>query len=160
MNVFTFLKNWAAKEKTYADHWFEIDERLRFITVGLVNTVVRYLIFVGLGVWFSVARYQLILLGSWLLSSLTAFLAYKILVFATAGNHFKEYMKSLLIWTLSYILNSLLLEVLVKTAGVNVYLAQAAVVVLITVINYLLFKHFAFKQQKRGFWEKVYAVFE
>ena len=22
------------------------------------------------------------------------------------------------------------------------------------------FKHFAFKQQKRGFWEKVYAVFE
>ena len=69
-------------------------------------------------------------------------------------------MKSLLIWTLSYILNSLLLEVLVKTVGVNVYLAQAAVVVLITVINYLLFKHFAFKQQKRGFWEKVYAVFE
>lgn len=160
MNVFAYLKNRLTTEKTYIDHWFGIDERLRFIMVGLANTVVRYLIFVGLGIGFSAARYQLILLGSWLLSSLTAFLAYKVLVFATAGNHFKEYMRSLLVWTLSYILNSLLLGVLVEAVGVNVYLAQAAVIVLITAINYLLFKHFAFKQKKRGFWEKVYAVFE
>lgn len=158
--ILAALKNWYRREKNYIDHWFDIDERLRFVVVGLVNTVIRYLIFVGLGLWWSVAYYQRILLASWLLSSLTAFLAYKILVFATEGNHLREYLKSLTVWTISYFLNAAMLELLVKRWELNAYLAQAMAIAVITVINYLLFKHYAFKQKKTGFWEKLYGVFD
>lgn len=154
------IKFWAVKEKSYIDNWFSIDERIRFIVVGLGNTVIRYLIFVGLGIVTSIHHYQLILLASWLLSSLTAFWAYKALVFVTQGNHLKEYMKSLTVWTLSYFLNAWILELLVNKLNTNAYLAQAVAIAFITVINYLLFKHYAFKQKKIGFWEKLYGIFD
>lgn len=154
------VKSWVVKEKSYLDNWFVIDERIRFIIVGFGNTVIRYLIFVGLGILTSIERYQLILLASWLLSSLTAFWAYKVLVFATQGNHIKEYIKSLTVWTLSYFLNAGVLELLVNTLKTNAYLAQAVAIAFITVINYLLFKHYAFKQKKVGFWEKLYGIFD
>lgn len=158
--LISILKNLLIRDKTFMQKWFQLDERWRFLIVGLGNTLIRYLIFVGLGLWLSVVRYQLILLLSWLLSSLTAFLAYKFWVFATQGNHLKEYMKSLLVWTVSYFLNSVMLEFLVTYINLHVFLAQAAAIAVITVVNYLLFKHFAFKQKKVGFWEKVYGVFD
>lgn len=149
------------KPSTPPQPWFSIDERIRFVIVGLGNTVIRYLIFVVLGLLFSVSRYQLILLSSWLLSSFTAFFAYKVLVFGTEGNHLKEYLKSLMIWTLSYIINALMLELLIKLVGLNAYVSQALAIMSITVINYLLFKHFAFKKEKKlTFWEKLYSIFD
>ena len=159
-SFFAYLKRLTIKEKSFADNWFQLDERLRFVTVGLANTVVRYLIFVGLGLWLSVEHYQYILLASWLLSSVTAFLAYKLLVFKTEGEHLKEYLKSLLIWAISYFLNAGILKWLVGSLNMNAYLAQAAAIAVITVINYLLFKHYAFKQKKIGFFAKLYGVFD
>ena len=158
--VYAYLKHLTAKEKNYSDSWFQLDERLRFVTVGLANTVVRYLIFVGLGLWLSIEHYQCILLASWLLSSVTAFLAYKLLVFETEGEHLKEYLKSLLIWTISYFLNAGMLKWLVGGLGIKAYLAHAAAIAVITVINYLLFKHYAFKQKKTGFFAKLYGIFD
>lgn len=157
--IFISLKGWYRREKSYLEHWFELDERLRFIVIGFGNMAFRYLIFVGLGMWLSVKHYQWILLGSWLLSSVAAFWALKTFVFATKGNHLKEYLKSLGVWTISYALNAGILELLVGWS-VNAYLAQAVAIVVITIINYLLFKHYAFKSQKRNFWEKLYGVFE
>gem|GEM_PF-176959 len=148
------------REKNNIVNWFNIDERIRFVIVGLGNTLIRYLIFVVLGIVTSIDYYQIILLASWLLSSLTAFWAYKILVFATTGNHWREYGRSLLVWTLSYFINAGILELLVRGLRFNAYAAQAFAIAAITVINYLLFKHFAFKTQRKTFWEKVYGFFE
>ncbi len=139
--------------------WFSLDERLRFITVGLVNTLIRYMIFVVIGLISGITRYQLILLASWLLSSVTAFLAYKYLVFKSDGSHWQEYLKSLLIWTLSYFINAFFLAVLVTRWGWNAYLAQALAVTAVTVVNYLLFKHFAFKIKKTGILDRFYDFF-
>lgn len=158
--IFISLKSWYRREKSYLEHWFELDERLRFMTVGIGNMTLRYLIFVGLGLWLSVEHYQWILLGSWLMSSVVAFWALKTLVFATKGNHLKEYLKSLSVWIISYFLNAGILELLIKNWSVSAYLAQAAAIVIITIINYLLFKHYAFKQKKRYFWERLYGVFD
>ena len=148
------------REKNNIVDWFNIDERIRFVIVGLGNTLIRYLIFVVLGIVTSIDYYQIILLASWLLSSLTAFWAYKILVFATTGNHWREYGRLLLVWTLSYFINAGILELLVRGLRLNAYAAQAFAIAAITVINYLLFKHFAFKTQRKTFWEKVYGFFE
>ncbi len=121
---------------------------------------IRYLIFVLLGLAFTVNRYQIILLATWLSSSVIAFLSYKYLVFRTEGNHIKEFVKSLLIWCLSYVLNALLLGFLVGRLQWNVYAAQGLVIILIVVINYLLFKHFAFKKQKESWLEHLYNLWE
>ena len=141
------------KEGNMARRWFLIDEKVRFVIAGIVNMAIRYLIFVLLGLAFSVSRYQL-------LSSVIAFFSYKHLVFRTEGNHLKEFVKSLLIWCLSYVLNAALLEVLAGRLAWNVYLAQAAAIVLIVAVNYLLFKHFAFRQQKKSLLEHLYNLWE
>ena len=148
------------KEGNMARRWFLIDEKVRFVIAGIVNMAIRYLIFVLLGLAFSVSRYQLVLLATWLLSSVIAFFSYKHLVFRTEGNHLKEFVKSLLIWCLSYVLNAALLEVLAGRLAWNVYLAQVAAIVLIVAVNYLLFKHFAFRQQKKSLLEHLYNLWE
>lgn len=148
---------WLIKEKEAVSRWYETDERIRFIIVGMANMAIRYLIFVLIGVFFSLLHYQYVLAFSWLLSSVTAFFAYKILVFRTDGNHFKEYLKCIATWTVSYVINVGMLQFLAAGMKMNVYAAQAVAIVIITIINYLLFKHFAFKQEpkKLTWWEKI-----
>lgn len=157
----TRIFNWFQKEKSYLEHWFDIDERIRFALAGIVNMVLRYLFFAFLVLFFSEKKYQLLLFATWLISSVWAFYSYKYLVFQSSGSHFKEYLKSIAVWTVSYFINAALLAVWVGRLGGNVYLAQGGAVAVIVVINYLLFKHFAFKQPKplTG-WERFLRIFD
>lgn len=158
--MFEKIRSILMKEKTYINHWFEIDERIRFVVVAIGNMLLRYLIFVMIGVATVMIHYQAVLALSWLLSSVFAFMALKWLVFKTEGSHLKEYGRSLLVWTLSYLINAVLLGILVREIGVNVYLSQAVVLTLITILNYLLFKHFAFRQTKPlSAWERAVKFF-
>lgn len=150
----------VGSQMSLSRRWFALDEKVRFVIAGSCNMGIRYLIFVLLGLAFTVNRYQIILLATWLSSSVIAFLSYKYLVFRTEGNHIKEFVKSLLIWCLSYVLNALLLGFLVGRLQWNVYAAQGLVIILIVVINYLLFKHFAFKKQKESWLEHLYNLWE
>ncbi len=153
------IKSWFVKEKSYLDHWFEIDERWRYLTVAVGNVTLKYLLFALLLSVYA-EHYQICLFLSWLLSSFSAFAGYKFLVFATEGNHWREYFKSTAILGWSYLLNSLLLWILVGKMLLNPYAAQALVLSVLTLFNFVLFKHFAFKTQKVHFWEKIYAVFD
>ncbi len=150
----------VGSQMSLSRRWFALDEKVRFVIAGICNMGIRYLIFVLLGLAFTVNRYQIILLATWLSSSVIAFLSYKYLVFRTEGHHIKEFVKSLLIWCLSYVLNALLLGFLVGRLQWNVYAAQGLVIILIVVINYLLFKHFAFKKQKESWLEHLYNLWE
>ena len=150
----------VGSQMSLSRRWFALDEKVRFVIAGICNMGIRYLIFVLLGLAFTVNRYQIILLATWLSSSVIAFLSYKYLVFRTEGNHIKEFVKSLLIWCLSYVLNALLLGFLVGRLQWNVYAAQGLVIILIVVIKYLLFKHFAFKKQKESWLEHLYNLWE
>ena len=144
----------------FAQKWFALDEKLRFVIAGTVNMGLRYLIFVALGLIFSVGRYQLILLSTWLLSSGLAFASYKYLVFRTEGNHLKEFAKSVLIWVISYIINAFLLALFVGDFLWNTYAAQAVAVAIIVVVNYLLFKYFAFHHRPKSLLERIYNLWE
>lgn len=142
--------------------WFALDERLRFIVMASLNMVLRYGLFVVLGVVFGTLHYQKILLFMWLISSVIAFYSYKTLVFNTQGNHLKEYGKSVLIWILSYVINAFVLDLLVAKAQLNVYAAQAVAISFLLITNYLLFKHFAFRKPETLWsrWEKMLRVFD
>ena len=39
MSIISIVKAAIIKEKTMIDHWFELDERLRFITMASLNMV-------------------------------------------------------------------------------------------------------------------------
>ena len=135
-------------------NWFLIDEKVRFLVLAMTNMFFRYVLFVFLGALFSVLHYQAVLVLTWALSSVVAFFSYKILVFRTEGNHLKEYGKSLLIWCLSYFVNAMKLLW-------NVYVAQGMAILFLAAVNYLLFKHFAFKQpRKRTLLERLYNLWE
>ncbi len=143
-------------EKEKFSRWLQIDERIRFVSVGFCNMGLRYVLFVLLRLFWAI-HYQIILMFSWLLSSVVAFFAYKTLVFRTEGNHFKEYLKCIATWSVSYGINVVILQGLVSGFSWNVYISQAIAIVVITVINYLLFKHFAFRPEPKPLtvWEKL-----
>ncbi len=161
MSIINIVKAAIIKEKTMIDHWFELDERLRFITMASLNMVLRYLIFILLSLAFGSIHYQFNLLLMWLLSSFIAFYSYKKLVFDTQGNHLQEYLKSIGIWILSYIINAALLSLLVSRLQWNLYLAQGAAIGVLLISNYLLFKHFAFRRPAPlSLWEKILSMFD
>ena len=156
-----FLKNIFIKEKTLLDHWFETDERIRFSILASLNMGLRYLLFVILSLIFTTLHYQLTLLLMWLISSFIAFYSYKKFVFNTQGNHLQEYLKSIAIWILSYFINAGILSFLINRYQINLFLSQGIAICFLLISNYLLFKHFAFRQPsplKR--WEKLFRLFD
>ena len=61
----------------------------------------------------------------------------------------KEYLKCCSTWAVSYLLNVVILELLVKFAIKNVYVSQFISIFLVSVVTYVLFKYFAFKVKNR-----------
>lgn len=129
------------------EQWFRLDEKIRFFILASLNMGIRYFIFVMIGLLTGMTHYQFVLLCSWSLSVFIAFYSYKYLVFSSKGHHFFEFMKSIVIWITSYFLNVFLLMFLVEQIKWNVYIAQGTIICFIFLINYFLFKHFAFSQK-------------
>lgn len=71
-----------------------------------------------------------------------------------------QYAKSLLIWICSYFINILILTFLIEREHWDPYLAQAAAISFLLIVNYLLFKHFAFKPHRPSLLAKIYDIFD
>ena len=130
---------------TVYQKWMQLPEKIRFLMVGGYNTAVSYIIYVLL-VFFGLGA-QMALLLSFFISSINSYFSQKFFVFATKGNYLKEYSKCLSTWVGSYILNAILLFLLMKT-GLNAYIAEFIVLVILTVYRYVVLKYFAFKDKK------------
>ncbi len=128
--------------------WFKLPEKIRFLLVGGFNTVVSYLMFVGFIYVLGQDKYQLSLGLSWLLSSIISFSTQKIFVFETRGHWMSEYVKCLCSWSIGYVINAGALELSISVLALNVYIGQAAAIILTTIVTYLLFKYFAFKRRE------------
>ncbi|MFI3241047.1 MAG: GtrA family protein [Alphaproteobacteria bacterium] len=135
--------------------WFSLNDKIRFSIMCSFNMSIKYALFILLGILFSTFHYQIILALSWFLSSVLAFYCYKILVFQSQGEHIKEFCKSILVWTISYIINAFCLEFLVTKCKLHPNTAQAIIIGSLFIINYFLFKHFAFKTEK-NWCKKIY----
>ncbi len=127
------------------NHWFKLDDKIRYIFVGGFNFCVSYLIYALFCYIFGISFYQWALVLSWVISSLISFTTQKLLVFKGGKNWFSEYIKCCSTWTISYIINALLLEIIVKYIGINIYLGQLIATLTVAFITYILFKKFAFK---------------
>ncbi len=124
-------------------HWMRLPQKIRFLLVGGYNTVFSYglyALFVYIGI-----KAQVALLLSFAISSINSYVTQKIYVFATKGDYFNEYVKCLCTWTGSYAINAVLLFIFMQAMGMNAYLAELIVLILLTIYSYVALKYFAFR---------------
>lgn len=129
-------------------NWCKIPDKIRFLFIGGINAAISYFIFAFSVYLLGQEHYQICVVLQWTISSVFSYLNQKFFVFCTKGNYLKEYLKCCSTWTVSYFLNVIILELLVRFAIKNVYLSQFISIFLVSVVTYVLFKYFAFRVKK------------
>ena len=127
--------------------WFSLDDKIRFVIIGCINAGISYLIFALCLFIFGDSLRQLCVALQWIISSVFSYLNQKFFVFNTRGNYVKEYLKCCSTWFVSYLLNVLILELLVKFCIKNVLVSQFISLLTVSIVTYVLFKYFAFSKK-------------
>ena len=135
--------------KNLYEKWCKIPDKIRFLFIGGVNAAISYIIFAIALYILGDKNYQACVILQWTISSVFSYFNKKFFVFCTKGNYLKEYLKCCSTWAVSYLLNVIILELLVRFAIKNVYLSQFISIFLVSVVTYVLFKYFAFKTHKK-----------
>lgn len=128
--------------------YISIDDKIRFVIAGCINAAVSYAMFAVALFIIGESHYQLCLALQWILSSIFSYFNQKFFVFCTKGNYLAEYLKCCSAWAVSYFLNVIILEILVRFVIKNAYISQFISLFLVSVCTYVLFKYFAFKQKE------------
>lgn len=126
------------------EKWCLIDNKIRFVLIGCINAAISYVIYAIALFVLGDIHYQICVALQWGISSIFSYLNQKFFVFCTRGNYVQEYFKCCTTWLVSYLINVLILEVLIKF--MNAYIAQFISIFLVSVVTYVLFKYFAFKK--------------
>lgn len=123
------------------------DDRVRFLVIGGVNTVVGYglFVFVQRLIGDHVSYFGSVLIAH-LGASLLAFFLYRHWVFRVRGNLIVDFLRFQLVYVAPLLANLLALPFLVAVAGINVYVAQAMIVVVTSVVSYVGHKFFSFRR--------------
>lgn len=125
--------------------WCKISDKIRFLLIGGINAAISYIIFAVALYILGDKHYQACVVLQWTLSSVFSYFNQKFFVFCTRGNYLNEYLKCCSTWAVSYCLNVVILDLLVRFVIKNVYLSQFISIFLVSVVTYVLFKYFAFK---------------
>lgn len=120
-------------------------KELRYLMVGMLNTVVGY----GLGVGSYMAGYPYFsLVGIGVISNVLAitfsFMTYKCLVFQTQGQWLRKYVRAYLGYGSTALFGTALLWFLVGQLVLSIWLAQAIIVIVTTVSSYFGHSRFTF----------------
>ena len=125
--------------------WCKLPDKLRFLLVGGYNAAFSYIIYIIAVKLLGEGHYQICVALQWSISSIFSFINQKVFVFCTKGNWIKEYLKCCTTWVVSYFLNAIILELIVKYVSKNVYIDQLVSIFIVSIVTYVLFKYFAFK---------------
>ncbi len=122
-------------------------EQLRYLLVGAYNTAFGYLFFAVLVVLFADdVHYTLLLLVSHVVSTLNAYLGYRLFVFRVRGRFLRDLFRFWSVYGAQIAVNLVVLPVFVRVSGLGVLPSQAVIVAVTTVATYLAHKHFSFRR--------------
>lgn len=125
------------------------DERVRFLFIGILNTVFGYLTFTFLQYFWGP---RITIFGSLYIShaiaSTVAFVLYRKFVFHVQGHLWHDFGRFQLVYVLPLLVNTFLLPALILWFSLNVYIAQALTMAILTVGSYLGHKFFSFRRKK------------
>lgn len=123
------------------------DEMIKYLIVGGFNTVFGYLIGV---IGFLLLQNKMHILFIAAISNILAismsFLTYKTLVFKTKGDWIEEYLKCYMVYGSTALLGGLLIWIFVDYLSLNIWLAQAIVVLVTVCVSYFGHKKYTFKK--------------
>ncbi|MHB1472276.1 MAG: GtrA family protein [Dermatophilaceae bacterium] len=127
------------------------DQRVAFLVVGAVNTVVGYLFFaaflVTVGQWWGKPwGYLAALVCAYVVAVLFAFVLYRFVVFRVRGHVLGDLWRFATVYVSSLAVNLVLLPVLVEFAHLRVLLAQALIVFVTSVMSWMGHKHYSFRR--------------
>ena len=125
------------------------DERVRFLVVGGINTVVGYVLFALLQITAGhVIGYIGSLYGSYVLAVTLAFVLHRRFTFRVegTGNRLVDFLRFASVYVVSLAANTLALPLLVELAHLDPLVAQAISVVVTTVVSYFGHKYFSFRR--------------
>lgn len=125
-------------------------EKLRFLVVGVWNTAFS----TGL-LWVlentiphdprNIVHNQLILTLLWVIAVTQNFFTFKLLVFRTEGRWLKEYVRMYITYAGTFVIQSVLIQVLSQYFHLTLFVANIPVIFLVTILSYVGHKYFTFR---------------
>ena len=112
--------------------WFKLDDKIRFLLIGCVNAGLSYLLFVLFIFLLGEPKHQLCVVLQWTVSSVFSYFNQKFFVFGTKGNYWREYIKCCSTWAISYFLNVIILEIMLRLVK-NIFISQFVSLVLVSI---------------------------
>jgi putative flippase GtrA len=126
------------------------DERVRFLIVGGINTVVGYGVFALFELFLGrYIGYLGSLYSSYALATMLAFYLHRRFTFraSTSGKVVVDFLRFQSVYVVSLLVNTAALLLLVVLFGLKPLVAQAIIVVITTAISYLGHKWFSFRRK-------------
>jgi len=128
-----------------------VDQRVAFLLVGAINTVVGFVSFAAFHVtvgqlWGRPWGYLATLACAHVVSVLFAFVLYRFVVFRVRGHVLADLWRFETVYLSALALNFVLLPVLVEIAHLPVLLAQALIMVVTSVMSWVGHKHYSFRR--------------
>lgn len=123
-------------------------QSVRFVAVGLVNTVVGFVLYGLLLLLFADVRFGYLLsLGlSWAVSITIAFFLYRRFVFVVRGNLVVDYLRFVTVYLVNIAINAVGLAALVEILSVAPLLAQLIMLIITTGLSYVGHRWFSFRR--------------
>ena len=123
------------------------DQRVAFLAVGMINTVVGFICFAGFLLLLGQARYLIALVCAHVVSVLVAFVLYRLLVFRVHGHVLADLWRFETVYLSALGVNFVVLPLLVELAHLRVLLAQALIVLITAMMSWVGHKHFSFRRR-------------
>lgn len=126
-------------------------EKLRFLVVGIWNTIFSVAVLWALDHWIpydpsNLIEKQLVLTLNWAISVTHNFFSFKLLVFRTKGNWLKEYVRMYVTYSFTFVVQSVMTQTISQLFGLSLFWANIPTIFVVTVLSYLGHKYFTFRR--------------
>jgi putative flippase GtrA len=125
------------------------DQRVSFLIVGGINTVVGFGLYAAFTTWVFhdvYLGYTLSLIVSYAIAIVIAFVLYRRFVFRVTGHVVRDFLRFISVYAVSIGINLVALPVLVELVGIPPILAQAVILVITTVVSFVGHRSFSFRR--------------
>ncbi len=135
--------------------WLNHETKVRFILIGLWNTMFGYLIFVAFDYLFNLffspryVAYMAAAVLSNIIAITNAYFFHRHFTFKskTRGQAaFREYLRFCITYIFTFLLSLILLPILVELLDLDPKIAAAIVTLLLTIVSYISHNRFSFRQ--------------
>jgi len=121
-------------------------EKLRFLVVGGWNTAFSYgVLFMLDTLLHQYLHYTIIMFVAWVIGVTQNLFTFKLFVFRTKGHWVKEYLRSYVVYSGSFVLNLAIVAVIISLWHPRLSIAQLPALVIVTIISYVGHKYFTYR---------------